>query len=129
MYECESQPTIKIACILGVIPKDKCLHSLCDATERDHQGGNDASTAITARNVELTYADGTRAVRGLDISTGEFFGFLGPNGAGKTTAIKTFVTLLHPTSGTVTVNGFDVVANLPRCPLVHRLHGPGDKHR
>ncbi len=69
-----------------------------------------SSTAITARNVELTYADGTRAVRGidLDIPTGEFFGFLGPNGAGKTTAIKTFVTLLQPTAGSVTVNGFDV---------------------
>jgi ABC-2 type transport system ATP-binding protein len=69
-----------------------------------------SSNAITARNVELTYADGTRAVRGIDleIPEGEFFGFLGPNGAGKTTAIKTFVTLLQPTAGSVTVNGFDV---------------------
>ncbi|ELY99255.1 ABC transporter ATP-binding protein [Natrialba asiatica] len=69
-----------------------------------------SSTAITARNVELTYSDGTRAVRDidLDIPQGEFFGFLGPNGAGKTTAIKTFVTLLQPTAGSVTVNGFDV---------------------
>ena len=72
---------------------------------------NDAPTAITARDVELTYADGTRAVRGIDleIPRGEFFGFLGPNGAGKTTAIKMFVTLLQPTAGSVTVNGFDVV--------------------
>ncbi|MFH5801111.1 ATP-binding cassette domain-containing protein [Haladaptatus sp. CMAA 1911] len=70
-----------------------------------------SSNAITVRNVELTYSDGTRAVRGidLDIPQGEFFGFLGPNGAGKTTAIKTFVTLLQPTSGSVMVNGFDVV--------------------
>ena len=69
-----------------------------------------SSAAITARNVELTYSDGTRAVRGIDleIPRGEFFGFLGPNGAGKTTAIKTFVTLLQPTAGSVTVNGFDV---------------------
>ncbi|WP_425499733.1 ABC transporter ATP-binding protein [Halorarum halobium] len=69
-----------------------------------------SANAITARNVELTYSDGTRAVRGidLDIPQGEFFGFLGPNGAGKTTAIKTFVTLLRPTAGSVTVNGFDV---------------------
>jgi len=67
--------------------------------------------AITARSVELTYADGTRAMSGidLDIPKGEFFGFLGPNGAGKTTAIKTFVTLLQPTAGSVIVNGFDVV--------------------
>ncbi len=67
--------------------------------------------AIEATDVVLTYSDGTEAVRGvtLDVPDGEFFGFLGPNGAGKTTAIKTFTTLLRPTSGTVTVNGFDVM--------------------
>ena len=68
-------------------------------------------SAIEATDVVLTYSDGTEAVRGVTLSVpeGEFFGFLGPNGAGKTTAIKTFTTLLRPTSGTVTVNGFDVV--------------------
>ncbi|SDC62454.1 ABC transporter ATP-binding protein [Natrinema hispanicum] len=68
--------------------------------------------AIEARDVAVTYADGTEAVRGVDllVETGEFFGFLGPNGAGKTTLIKTLVTLLRPTDGTVTVNGFDAVA-------------------
>ncbi|MBN1438503.1 MAG: ABC transporter ATP-binding protein [Anaerolineales bacterium] len=39
---------------------------------------------------------------------GEVFGFLGPNGAGKTTTIKAIVGLLQPTSGTVTVAGYDV---------------------
>jgi ABC-2 type transport system ATP-binding protein len=67
--------------------------------------------AIEASNVELTYADGTEAVRGVDLTVprGEFFGFLGPNGAGKTTTIKILATLLKPTSGQVTVNGCDVV--------------------
>ena len=66
--------------------------------------------AIDARNVWVTYSDGTEAVRGVDLRVpeGEFFGFLGPNGAGKTTTIKTLVTLLTPTDGDVTVNGFDV---------------------
>ena len=66
--------------------------------------------AIEARDVELTYADGTEAVRGVDLTVpkGEFFGFLGPNGAGKTTTIKILATLLSPTGGSVTVNGFDV---------------------
>ena len=66
--------------------------------------------AIAARDLGLTYADGTEAVKGVDLTVpeGEFFGFLGPNGAGKTTTIKTFATLLAPTSGSVTVNGFDV---------------------
>ncbi len=45
----------------------------------------------------------------LTVQHGEFFGFLGPNGAGKTTTIKMIVGLFTPTSGTITVNGFDVV--------------------
>lgn len=66
--------------------------------------------AIVAEDVRVVYADGTEAVAGVDLTVpeGEFFGFLGPNGAGKTTTIKTFVTLLEPTSGRIRVNGFDV---------------------
>lgn len=41
------------------------------------------------------------------IEKGEFAAFLGPNGAGKTTTIKMLTTLLHPTSGTIELNGFD----------------------
>jgi ABC-2 type transport system ATP-binding protein len=65
--------------------------------------------AIGAQNVTVTYEDGTEAVRGvsLRIEKGEFFGFLGPNGAGKTTTIKSLVTLLHPTEGSVRINGYD----------------------
>lgn len=67
--------------------------------------------AIQAEHVALTYSDGTEAVRdvSIEIPNGEFFAFLGPNGAGKTTTIKTFATLLEPTAGRITVNGFDVV--------------------
>ncbi|WP_129113328.1 ABC transporter ATP-binding protein [Halegenticoccus tardaugens] len=69
--------------------------------------------AIEAVGLELTYADGTAAVRGVDLTVpdGEFFGFLGPNGAGKTTTIKTLVTLLRPTAGRIEVNGYDAVAD------------------
>ena len=45
----------------------------------------------------------------LDIFDGEVFGLLGPNGAGKTTLIKCLTTLLLPTSGTASINGFDVL--------------------
>src|SRR3989337_3618101 len=44
----------------------------------------------------------------LDVARGEIFGFLGPNGAGKTTTIKMMAGLLQPTSGSATINGFDV---------------------
>jgi len=43
----------------------------------------------------------------LEVETGEVFGFLGPNGAGKSTTIRTFLDLLHPSSGTVSILGFD----------------------
>ncbi|SDR30261.1 ABC transporter ATP-binding protein [Natronobacterium texcoconense] len=68
------------------------------------------TNAIDAQHVELTYADGTEAVTDvtLEVPEGEFFGFLGANGAGKTTTIKVLTTLLEPTAGEVTVNGYDV---------------------
>jgi ABC-2 type transport system ATP-binding protein len=41
------------------------------------------------------------------VAEGEIFAFLGPNGAGKSTTIKMLTTLLHPTDGTVALNGHD----------------------
>lgn len=50
------------------------------------------------------------AVAGVsfDVKSGEIFGFLGPNGAGKTTTINMLCTLLKPTSGHATVDGYDI---------------------
>ncbi len=45
----------------------------------------------------------------FDVVEGEIFGFLGPNGAGKTTTINILCTLMRPTSGRASLNGFDVV--------------------
>ena len=45
----------------------------------------------------------------LEIPTGIVFGLLGPNGAGKTTVVRMLSTILKPTSGTATVNGYDIL--------------------
>ena len=45
----------------------------------------------------------------FQIEQGEIFGFLGPNGAGKSTTMMILTTLLKPTSGNASVQGFDVV--------------------
>lgn len=45
------------------------------------------------------------------IDTGEIVGFLGPNGAGKSTLMKIMTTYIEPTSGSVNVNGFDIIEN------------------
>lgn len=45
----------------------------------------------------------------LEIFDNEIFGLLGPNGAGKTTLIHILATLIKPTSGTATINGFDIL--------------------
>jgi len=59
---------------------------------------------LTRKFGELTAVDDVS----FDVRRGEIFGFLGPNGAGKTTTINVLCTLLSPTSGKVTVNGYDV---------------------
>ena len=52
-----------------------------------------------------------KAVNNISFSVkrGEIFGFLGANGAGKTTAMRMLCGLSHPTSGSGTVAGFDVI--------------------
>ena len=52
----------------------------------------------------------------LEIPEGQFFGLLGPNGSGKTTTIHMLSTLSLPTSGSITIDGIDVL----RKPIVVR---------
>ncbi len=71
---------------------------------------------IHVRGLTKHYADLRRgklvALGGIDfdVAPGQIFGLLGPNGAGKTTALRILSTVLRPTDGTVTIDGFDVVA-------------------
>jgi ABC-2 type transport system ATP-binding protein len=65
----------------------------------------------TIDRLSTTYATGFSALKevSLDIRRGEIFGLLGPNGAGKTTLIGIVCGLVNATSGTVTVDGRDIV--------------------
>lgn len=67
--------------------------------------------AVEALNIVHTFKDGD--VHALDdvtlhVPAGQVFGLLGPNGSGKTTMVRILSTILTPTSGKATVNGFDV---------------------
>jgi ABC-2 type transport system ATP-binding protein len=44
----------------------------------------------------------------LQVNEGEVFGFLGPNGAGKTTTVRMLTSLIQPSAGQASVNGFVV---------------------
>lgn len=45
----------------------------------------------------------------FSVKEGEIFGFIGPNGAGKSTTIRTMLSLIYPTSGSVTIFGKDAI--------------------
>lgn len=66
---------------------------------------------IQIENLSKAYDDGFQALKNVDlhIDRGEIFALLGPNGAGKTTLISIVCGIVNATSGTVTVDGFDIV--------------------
>jgi ABC-2 type transport system ATP-binding protein len=74
---------------------------------------------IEIHDLTKRYGDFT-AVDHLSLTAvpGQIFGFLGPNGAGKTTTIRIIAGLSLPTSGTVLVNGIDVLADPVRAKSV-----------
>lgn len=68
---------------------------------------------ISVSNLSKTYASGFVALKSvnLDIARGEIFALLGPNGAGKTTLISIICGIVSPTGGSVTVDGYDIIAD------------------
>jgi ABC-2 type transport system ATP-binding protein len=71
------------------------------------------TSAISVSHLNKTYASGFQALKeiNLEIRRGEIFALLGPNGAGKTTLISIICGIVNPTSGTVTVEGHDNIAD------------------
>jgi ABC-2 type transport system ATP-binding protein len=68
---------------------------------------------ISVSGLTKTYAFGFEALKrvDLDIRQGEIFGLLGPNGAGKTTLINIICGIVTPSSGKVTVGGYDIISD------------------
>jgi ABC-2 type transport system ATP-binding protein len=66
--------------------------------------------ALTINNLSKTYPNGVKALKNLSISIGNsMFGLVGPNGAGKSSLMRTIATLQDPDSGTITLDGIDVL--------------------
>ena len=71
------------------------------------------SSIVSIKDLSKTYNSGFKALKSidLDIKKGEILALLGPNGAGKTTLISTICGIVSPTSGTVTVDGNDIITD------------------
>ena len=81
---------------------------------RDKPGHDEVMPPIiTVSQLAKTYASGFQALKGVDleIRRGEIFALLGPNGAGKTTLINIICGIVNRSSGSVTVDGHDIVSD------------------
>jgi ABC-2 type transport system ATP-binding protein len=67
-------------------------------------------TALKITNLTKTYANGTQALKGINLTVekGDFFALLGPNGAGKSSTIGIITSLVNKTSGQISVFGDDL---------------------
>ena len=70
-----------------------------------------SNNQIIINNLSKVYKNGFQALKtvNLNIKKGEIFAMLGPNGAGKTTLISIICGIVKPSSGKVTVDGFDII--------------------
>ena len=67
---------------------------------------------LTISGLTKTYTNGARALDGVTLTIGRgLFGLLGPNGAGKSTLMRTIAALQEPDSGSIQLDGLDVLAD------------------
>ncbi len=70
-----------------------------------------SDSQIIIKDLSKVYGNGFTALKSvnLNIQKGEIFAMLGPNGAGKTTLISIICGIVKPSSGIVTVDGFNII--------------------
>ena len=70
-----------------------------------------SNNQITINNLSKIYDNGFKALRdvSLEVKQGEILAMLGPNGAGKTSLISIICGIVTPSSGTVTIDNFDII--------------------
>tara|TARA_B110001450_G_scaffold78389_1_gene74421 strand:- start:157 stop:378 length:222 start_codon:yes stop_codon:yes gene_type:complete len=68
---------------------------------------------IVIKDLSKVYDNGFSALKkiNLKVKQGEILAMLGPNGAGKTSLISIICGIVKPSSGTVTIDNFDIVKN------------------
>ncbi|MEL7517786.1 MAG: ABC transporter ATP-binding protein [Pseudomonadota bacterium] len=67
---------------------------------------------LELKNVSHVYSNGVRALDDVTLTIPKgMYGLLGPNGAGKSTLMRTVSTLQSPTSGSITFDGVDILAD------------------
>ena len=79
---------------------------------------------IIIKELSKVYDNGFDALKkiNLNVKQGEILAMLGPNGAGKTTLISIICGIVTPSSGTVTVDGFDIIKNYQKFNIHHMLN-------
>jgi ABC-2 type transport system ATP-binding protein len=86
------------------------MQSVTAAARADGAG---PASAIVVSHLGKTYAGGFEALKdiNLEIRRGEIFALLGPNGAGKTTLISVICGIVNPSTGSVSVEGHDIITD------------------
>ena len=75
-----------------------------------HQFKSKQMNTLQINNLSKTYPNGVKALNGINLEiTNGMFGLLGPNGAGKSSLMRTLATLQEADSGTVTLDGIDIL--------------------
>ena len=112
--------TVPVAPLIGIGVLAAALAALALGSRLRRRGTDTvdpelADTPLVIRGLAKSYADGFRAVDGVDFEVhhGQVLGLLGPNGAGKTTTLRMLMGLISPTEGEIRVFGHRIAAGSP----------------